>query len=423
MRCPHCGARTRTGPEICPRCGKRLPTPKGVRRPAVHLYRDRRRRLRVRRILLRCAFAAGLALVLALVILGLSRLSRSKPTPQASPAPTSAPQPTPSPAPSPTPAPPSANVSSREDLIELYWWMIENGVPSAEFASLTASEDVISESVDKFSNYFSAYKFSREPASLTVVFKPGLRVLHAVQRNDVESLSPSDQAVAKRAQAVIAELIRPEMTDIERELAIHDYIVENCEYLLEGGDHAGDARGFFQDKKCICAGYVDIFRLLGRLAGLEIEMIGGPTTRDEPGSKGHAWNLIRLDGLWYVVDATWDDLIETVPTVEHTFFNLPFACFGDSRSWDESCLPPGAFAQALDEKYYYNRADFTALTVEEGVSSAVRQIDAAGRAYLLFPGQNLAREVSLGLMEHYDARGTCEELSQDLELELYRFTP
>lgn len=402
------------------------------RRAYVHLYRDRRRRRRLNRLLRWGAIALAALLALALLIALLAkRPEKPAPVPEPSPTPTVtvAPEPTAEPTPEPTASPveggvrpPKADIATQEELIDLYWWMIENGAEIVSLDSLAVSQGDISDIIDKFSNYFNRYRAYFDPPAMRVEFKPGLLALHAIQSGDASILTDEARLVAEQAQAVVAEIIQPGMSDWDKELAIHDYVVNHCQYTLDIlAPHSGDAYGFFKYGECRCAGYCDVFRLLGRLAGLEVEMIGGPTSRDDSGSKGHAWNLVRLDGLWYIVDAAWDDMIEDVPTLEHTFFNVPYACFEGTRTWDAAYLLEGEVATKIDGNYYFNRPEYIARDVNEGVTLAVRQLDAGGRAYLVLPDKEMAGDIAAALARHYGKKGDVFELSEDLNFNLFRF--
>ncbi len=65
-----------------------------------------------------------------------------------------------------------------------------------------------------------------------------------------------------------------------------------------------------QDKKTLCTGYAFLIKELCTLAGLEAEIIHGygkmnafkMNKKDIP---NHSWNAVKLDGKWYLCDATW----------------------------------------------------------------------------------------------------------------------
>ena len=172
------------------------------------------------------------------------------------------------------------------------------------------------------------------------------------------------------------------MSDLDKEKAIHDYIVDHCDYLIDvEGQHTADAIGFFQYGKCQCAGYVDTFYLMSRLAGLDVAVLSGYTDGEMTGD-GHAWNLIRLDGAWYTVDVTWDDADDPA-YVDYYFFNLPDSYYGPSRTWDAQCSPPGTYARALDSNYYYYDIALVAGSAAEAYDKAVPVLSARGEVVII----------------------------------------
>ncbi len=53
--------------------------------------------------------------------------------------------------------------------------------------------------------------------------------------------------------------------------------------------------------KCVCAGYAEILRNALLMLNIENIQVSGSV-----GDSRHAWNKVKLDGVWYNVDATWD---------------------------------------------------------------------------------------------------------------------
>lgn len=62
--------------------------------------------------------------------------------------------------------------------------------------------------------------------------------------------------------------------------------------------------GCLVENVSVCDGIASAFKLLCSIEGIEcIEVSGiGVTSR---GSENHAWNKVKIDGKWYIVDATW----------------------------------------------------------------------------------------------------------------------
>ncbi len=106
--------------------------------------------------------------------------------------------------------------------------------------------------------------------------------------------------------------------DFEKELIIHDYLCKTAsyddEYDSSFGNTAYTAYGALVNGSAVCEGYARAFKLLCRSAGLECILVTG----DSKGV-GHMWNMVKLEGNWYHVDVTWDDLLEAP---HHTYFNM-----------------------------------------------------------------------------------------------------
>ena len=101
-------------------------------------------------------------------------------------------------------------------------------------------------------------------------------------------------------------------SELERARLVHDWVAVNVQYdvvSLQPGKRAPqDADTVFRRRTGVCAGYAKLVRALGRAAGLEVVYLSG-NVRDDDGSlagSSHAWNAIKVDGAWLLVDATWD---------------------------------------------------------------------------------------------------------------------
>lgn len=94
---------------------------------------------------------------------------------------------------------------------------------------------------------------------------------------------------------------------------IYDYLTEHIEYgdrdtyYLYHGYHIYDA---LVEGVCVCSGYADAMYYLCNLCGVECLTVCGNCISDHvPGGiDGHAWNLARVDGVWYCFDPTADDV-------------------------------------------------------------------------------------------------------------------
>lgn len=104
--------------------------------------------------------------------------------------------------------------------------------------------------------------------------------------------------------------------DVEKVRAIYRWITANIAYDTSGyfSGSYGDLspEGVLKGGKSICAGYSDLFENLSKTAGLETVTISGYAKGYNydvgdrfSGSPNHAWNAVKLNGTWYLLDSTW----------------------------------------------------------------------------------------------------------------------
>jgi hypothetical protein len=88
----------------------------------------------------------------------------------------------------------------------------------------------------------------------------------------------------------------------------------------------------------VCQAYAEAAKLLLNKVGIECEVVVG-TSRDE----NHAWNIVKLDNEYYMLDVTWNDPTTEVDGEEeyvyYDYFNLTQEQFAVDHSWDTSKWP------------------------------------------------------------------------------------
>lgn len=97
----------------------------------------------------------------------------------------------------------------------------------------------------------------------------------------------------------IKKLIDPRMSEVEKALIVHDYIVENTTYTKDG-PFVSTPGGILGNGEGLCAGYTNAFMLVMRELGINSYYLSST-------DMNHAWNYVELDGAIYNVDLTWDD--------------------------------------------------------------------------------------------------------------------
>lgn len=159
------------------------------------------------------------------------------------------------------------------------------------------------------------------------------------------------QSGANAALAVVNE----SMSDLQKAIALHDYLAVNCEYDKENLEantlpqEVFTTYGVFANRSAVCQGYALAYKYLLNQVGIECHMV----TSD---AMNHAWNLIKLDGQYYQVDVTWDDPTwDLVGRAQHKYMFCSDATFQDENhkhhDWSVTEGSSVVNYQATDTRY------------------------------------------------------------------------
>ena len=129
-------------------------------------------------------------------------------------------------------------------------------------------------------------------------------------------LSPTVTTMPPEAEtspeAVGAYIAAHEPTQLGRVRAAHDWVADHIAYdgpsYRAGRYPPQDAATVFAKRVGVCAGYAHVFQAIAKSAGLEARYVVG-TVRGldmRPDGESHAWNAVKIDGAWALLDTTWD---------------------------------------------------------------------------------------------------------------------
>ncbi|MEF9951756.1 MAG: transglutaminase domain-containing protein [Clostridium sp.] len=126
----------------------------------------------------------------------------------------------------------------------------------------------------------------------------------------VDEVRKKTKMVNDAVKSITPKITSQNKSPRENLRAIHDFIINNAAYNIDGlnndrleiEDHT--AYGILINQLGVCDGYAITMRKMLDTIGIENMMVVG-TGDGVP----HAWNLVKLSGKWFHVDATWDDPI------------------------------------------------------------------------------------------------------------------
>ncbi len=204
--------------------------------------------------------------------------------------------------------------------------------------------------------FYISYSYVGNRYELEITEFPGDRIIDKYNRVNNLSLTPDEQKVLLKAGSIVREAREKCATDLELELYLHDYLAENITYYspsVDVPDKNNSPRlltcvGAIIDGKANCQGYTDAFYLLASMAGFEVSRL---SVVDKSGG-GHMLNTIKIDGDWYLVDVTFDDVLyDTGDETNYRLFNAAEDVCNE-YSWD-SIMEYNDVAETTDEYYYY----------------------------------------------------------------------
>lgn len=157
----------------------------------------------------------------------------------------------------------------------------------------------------------------------------------------------------------VMESILPSMTDFEKEVAINDWLLDNCRYALgERKALSSTAYGALVLGQAYCDGYAYAAKQLLNKAYIDSLVVYGEADGAE-----HVWNMVEIEGQFYHLDVMWNDAdIGSDSRLRfHGYFNLSDDMIKLDHSYENDDLLPYA---VTDGSYYKETGCYAATKAE-----------------------------------------------------------
>ena len=225
--------------------------------------------------------------------------------------------------------------TNKKELLNIYYTIINSGWDSFTFYCSKEYKDCIKDvkdiSIDDYqlshSNSFVHPYNSYE--TLYTTYYPSGKVNIEVSRyyNEEKIIK-----INKEIDNLFMKLVDPKK-DISLNIEkIHDYLILNTEYdILKIKDindktyQSHNAYGTLFEGYAVCSGYTDTMSLF--LYKLNIPNIKIAT-------ENHVWNLIYLNNKWLHLDLTWDNPLDKVKILQHSYFLIDTLTLNERETLD-----------------------------------------------------------------------------------------
>ena len=210
---------------------------------------------------------------------------------------------------------------------------------------------------------------------------------------DKAKIRDHQKALASR----VDKLARPamNMTASEKERYIHDFICQNVRYDKLKKPYSHEIIGPLGQGVGVCEGIAKSVKILCDALGLWCIIAVSEANPDQGVKYRHAWNILKLDGQYVHLDATFDNSLGHDGVLRYDYFNLD-----DKRLFrDHQPVIYPVPACAASDRFYYREAKLSFTKVEDVVKRAQMAIRKGLPFVFHWRGGPFTREVLIQLVQ------------------------
>ncbi|MBQ6660077.1 MAG: transglutaminase domain-containing protein [Lachnospiraceae bacterium] len=161
-----------------------------------------------------------------------------------------------------------------------------------------------------------------QPYTFVGIYKNGKGQIQYYDSKEV--FQEKEREFEEMVTGIINDAVGDDYTDLEKTLALYEFLTEYCTYDYEMLEHSAewmDRQGGYRaliEKKGICNEFACLYQYLLLQCGVDAEESGGPSVTF--GQDSHAWVYVTIDGKGYLVDPTWGETTTREPILAYFLF-------------------------------------------------------------------------------------------------------
>lgn len=163
--------------------------------------------------------------------------------------------------------------------------------------------------------------------------------------DEFSSKAQIDNAILK-IEEVRNQILQNKTGNTYRDIKmVHDYLVDKISYDTSiSKPYIYNIYGALVEKVSVCEGYAKSMKYLLDCLNIPCTMVIGKGTNSQGKTENHAWNYVQIDGIWYALDATWDDPIVIGDGTQSQSSRYRYFLKG-SNEMEKDHLPSGKFTE------------------------------------------------------------------------------
>lgn len=240
--------------------------------------------------------------------------------------------------------------------------------------------------------YVSGFHFRYYPDSANVELSPE----YLFDKNKIK-----DHQKAMKAR--VEKLVRPAvaMAELEKEQYVHDFICQNVRYDKLKKSYSHEILGPLGQGVGVCEGIAKTVKILCDQLGIWCIVVISEANPERNIKYRHAWNIVKIGGTYYHLDATFDNTLSHMGPVRYDYFNLD-----DGRVFrDHEPVIWKVPACTVSDGFYYRVKKLSFTKMEEVEKRALQAAKKGKELIFHWRGGALNRETAAQMLKAFKEAG------------------
>lgn len=210
---------------------------------------------------------------------------------------------------------------------------------------------------------------------------------------DKKKIKMHQQAMTARVE----KLARPAMklSEAEKLQYVHDFICTNVTYDKLKKQYSHEITGPLGQGVGVCEGIAKTVKILCDALGIWCVVAIGEANREKEIKYRHAWNVVRIGGMYYHLDATFDNSLSRDGVIRYDYFQLDDAKFFRDHEPLVWAVPSCSDGDA----FYYRQKKLSFTKIEDVKNRARQAVKKAKPLIFHWRGGGLSKDVFGTLMQ------------------------